>query len=142
MILIYPVIFTQTFDEKQTILIEIPDFNILTEGYGITNTVKMAKDAIKLNLAVLEEDNQTIPNPTNLKDIDVTKATFKDAGECFVALVDIDFEDYWKESNKTVRRNTTLPYWLNERARQANINVSEVLKEALIKKLQEDSYED
>ena len=140
MILIYPVIFTQTFDEKRTVLIEIPDFNILTEGFGIADAVKMAKDAIKLNLTVLEENNQTIPNSTNLKDIDITKATFKDAGECFVTLVDIDFDfnDYWKESNKTVRRNTTLPYWLNERAKQANINVSEVLKEALIKKLQED----
>ena len=96
--------------------------------------------SLSSNLTVLEENNQTIPNSTNLKDIDITKATFKDAGECFVTLVDIDFDfnDYWKESNKTVRRNTTLPYWLNERAKQANINVSEVLKEALIKKLQED----
>lgn len=136
MILIYPVIFTQIFDEKQTVLIEIPDFNILTEGYGITDAVKMAKDAIKLALVSLKEDNQAIPNPTNIKDIDIAKATFRDAGECFVALIDVNFKECRKaEDNKAVRRNATLPYWLNEEAKRANINVSEVLKAALIREL-------
>lgn len=31
---VYPVIFTQLNDEKNTVLIEVPDLEILTEGLG------------------------------------------------------------------------------------------------------------
>ena len=32
---VYPVIFTQLNDEKDTVLIEVPDLEIITEGFGI-----------------------------------------------------------------------------------------------------------
>ena len=35
-----------------------------------------------------------------------------------------------------VRRNVTLPNWLNQAAEQAKVNVSKVLQEALIERLQ------
>ena len=43
---VYPVIFTKIQDEKNTILIEVPDLEILTEGFGIVNAIDMARDAI------------------------------------------------------------------------------------------------
>ena len=37
MTMVYPVIITQTNDEKNTCLVEIPDLNGMTEGYGRCN---------------------------------------------------------------------------------------------------------
>ena len=54
----------------------------------------------------------------------------------YISLVDVDFEEYRRRiDNKAVRRNVTLPNWLNREAEKANINVSRVLQEALIAKL-------
>ena len=51
--------------------------------------------------------------------------------------VDIDFSEYRRRhENKTVRRNVTLPNWLNIEAEKAHLNVSKVLQEALKEKLQ------
>ena len=57
-------------------------------------------------------------------------------GNTFVSLVDIDSGEYRRKvDTKTVRRNVTLPSWLNYEAEHANINVSRVLQEALISAL-------
>ncbi|MFQ9115683.1 hypothetical protein [Eubacterium sp.] len=37
--------------------------------------------------------------------------------------------------NKTVRRNVTIPNWLNQEAEKAHLNVSKVLQEALMSRL-------
>lgn len=133
---VYPVIFTQTNDKKNTVLIEVPDLDILTEGYGMADAIKMARDAIGTMGISLEDEKRSIPNPSNIWDIDITNATFKDAGESCISLVDIDFKEYRRIiDNKSVRRNVTLPNWLNKEAEQAQINVSKVLKEALIEVL-------
>ena len=133
---VYPVIFTQTYDEKETVLIEVPDLNIMTEGYGMADAIKMARDAIGLMGITLEDEKKPIPNPTNVNNIDITKATFKNDGESCISLVDIDFKEYRRAvDNKSVRRNVTLPSWLNKEAEQAQINVSKVLKEALMEVL-------
>ena len=36
---VYPVIFTQLDDKKHTVLIEVPDLEILTEGFGMPNAI-------------------------------------------------------------------------------------------------------
>lgn len=33
---VYPVIFTQLKDKKDTVLINVPDMGILTEGFGLS----------------------------------------------------------------------------------------------------------
>ena len=51
--------------------------------------------------------------------------------------IDVDFIEYRRRhDNKTVRRNVTLPNWLNIEAEKAHLNVSKVLQEALKEKLQ------
>lgn len=53
-----------------------------------------------------------------------------------VSMVDIDFMAYRRAiDNKTVRRNVTLPNWLNQEAEKERLNVSKVLQEALMVKL-------
>ncbi len=51
-------------------------------------------------------------------------------------MVDVDITEYRKKvDNKSVRRNITLPNWLNIEAEKAHINVSKVAQEALMEKL-------
>lgn len=133
---VYPVIFTPLNDEKDTVLIEVPDLQILTEGFGMADAVDMARDAIGLKGIDYEDDGIELPQPSLMDDIDVTNGTFAEDGKSFLSLVDIDFMEYRRKAdNKTVRRNVTLPNWLNQEADKAHINVSRVLQEALMMKL-------
>ena len=133
---VYPVIFTQLDDKKHTVLIEGPDLEILTEGFGMPNAIEMARDAIGLKVITMEDQKEKIPNPRMIKEIDALQGTFAQEGEGLVSMVDVDFAEYRRRmDNKTVRRNVTLPNWLNQEAEKAHINVSGVLQEALMLKL-------
>ena len=52
---VYPVIFTQLNDKKDTVLINVPDMNILTEGFGLPDAIEMARDAIGANGITLQD---------------------------------------------------------------------------------------
>lgn len=130
---VYPVIFTQT---KDAVLIDVPDLEILTEGQNMINAVEMVRDAIGLKGITIEDNGEQIPEPTELSKINLENGTFTKEGKSFLSLVDIDFTEYRRKvDNKAVRRNVTLPSWLNREAEKANINVSKVLQEALMTKL-------
>lgn len=131
---VYPVIFTQVDDG---VLVEVPDMSILTEGKDIVDAMEMARDAIGLKGISMADAMQEIPQPSELEDIDVGSGTFADEGKGIVSFVDIDFLEYRRRvDNRTVRRNVTLPNWLNVEAEKAHLNVSKVLQEALVEKLQ------
>lgn len=133
----YPVIFT---DVDTNILVEVPDLEILTEANEegkekgtIADAIKMARDAIGLTCINLQDENKPIPEPTPIAEIDASKGTFAEDGKGIVSLVDVDFTEYRRAiDNKMVRRNVTLPNWLNREAEEAHINVSAVLREALM----------
>ena len=127
---IYPVIFTQTED---AVLIEVPDLRILTEGKDMADAIYMARDAIELMCVTMEDDNEEIPTPSDIKDIGVKKGTFAEEGNSIISIVDIDSSEYRRKvDNKSVRRNVALPSWLNYEAEQSHINVSKVLQDALM----------
>ncbi|MCD8021633.1 MAG: type II toxin-antitoxin system HicB family antitoxin [Lachnospiraceae bacterium] len=133
----YPVIFT---DVDTNILIEVPDLQILTEandeksGKGtIADPIMMARDAIGLDCIAAEDEGREIVPPSAIHMIDPSKGSFTDIGESFISLVDVDLTEYRRRTdNKAVRRNVTLPSWLNYEAEHAGINVSRVLQEALM----------
>lgn len=133
---VYPVIFTQLKDKKDTVLINVPDMGILTEGFGLSDAIEMARDAIGANGITLQDLGREIPVPSDISDIDIKNGTFDKDGISHVSFVDIDFDEYRRKTdNKTVRRNVTLPNWLNLEAEKSHINVSRVLQEALMVKL-------
>lgn len=132
----YPVIFTLTKDKKNTILIEVPDLDIFTEGYGIEDAIEMARDAIGLKGVTLEDMKKDISPASEVSAIIPQEGEFAEEGESFISMVDIDFLEYRrKKDQKAVRRNVTLPSWLNFEAEKAGINVSKVLQEALLSTL-------
>ena len=122
----YPVIFT---DVDTNILVEVPDLGILTEANEegkakgtIADAIEMARDAIGLACINLQDENKPIPEPTPIADVDVTNGTFAEDGKGIVSLVDVDLTEYRRAiDNKMVRE-----------AEEAHINVSGVLREALM----------
>ncbi len=129
----YPTIFTKTDD---CYLIEVPDLEILTEGTGLENAIEMARDAISITIVSLEDAKQIVPVPSAIESIDVSKGAFANDGNSFVSMVDTDTADYRRKiDTKPVRRNVSLPSWLNYEANAAGINVSRFLQEALIERL-------
>lgn len=134
MTVIYPVIFTQTHDDKDTVLIEIPDINGMTEGYGMADAINMARDYIGETFYDVPDNEVT--QASKAEDIDVSKGAFADSGDSIVSYVDTDLDAHRRKmNNKSVRKNVSIPSWLNEAAEKAHINVSRVLQEALIEKL-------
>ena len=136
----YPAIFT---DVGTNILIEVPDLDILTESNSegapkatLADAIMVARDAIATKCIYLEDEGAAIKEPSSIADTDVTKGAFYGEGEWVISMVDADLEYYRRMlDNKTVRRNVTLPNWLNREAERAHITVSKTLQEALIQKL-------
>ncbi len=136
----YPTIFTEVDDN---ILIEVPDLSILTEANDAAkkkgswaDVVAMARDAIGLCCIVREDDGKELVSPSKIQEIDITRSTFYEDGKSFVSIVDVDLTVYRRKNDmKMVRRNVTLPNWLNREAEAAHINVSRVLQEALMSTL-------
>ncbi|MFC2478654.1 MAG: hypothetical protein ACFNQG_06470, partial [Treponema socranskii subsp. buccale] len=66
----------------------------------------------------------------------VQNSEFAQAGTSFVSLIDVDLEAFRRmEKSRNVRRNITLPEWLDDMATKAKINVSAVAQSALKEKL-------
>ena len=136
----YPTIFTET---DTNILIEIPDLGILTEANSengimgnLADAVAMARDAIGLHCISREDNGEMVTCSSKIQDIDISVSTFYEDGKTFVSIVDVDLLVYRQKNDmKMVRRNVTLPNWLNREAEAAHINVSRVLQEALMSKL-------
>lgn len=132
----YITFLTPTNDDKGTVLVEVPDLEILTEGYGIEDAISMARDAIGLKCIYLEDEGMPIKEPSKVSSFELSSSSFIDVGQPIVTLVDIDITEYRKRiDNKSVRRNVTIPNWLNQAAEAAHLNVSRVLQEALMEKL-------
>ena len=130
---VYPAFFTIT---DTIILVEVPDLEILTEGKDMKNAIEMARDAIELKCVSLEDDKKEIPLPLEISSLDVNNGTFAEDGTTVISLVDIDSEEYRRKiDTKAVRKNVTIPSWLNYEAEHAGINISRVLQEALMEVL-------
>ena len=118
----YPIIMSKG---KEFIVVFVPDFNINTQGKDYADAIEMARDAIGLIGIDMEDDNESLPIPTAIEHVK------KGTGD-IVTLVDIDFSEYRRKNDmRTVRRNVTLPSWLNFAAEKSGINVSAVLQRAL-----------
>lgn len=136
----YPVIFT---DLETNILIEVPDLGILTEANEegkekgtMAEAIAMVRDAIGLSCISAQDDGKECVAASDFSRIDIKNSTFYEEGKSFVSLVDVDLTVYRRMiDNKMVRRNVTLPNWLNLAAEAAQLNVSKVLQEALMAKL-------
>lgn len=109
-------------------LVNVPDFGIYTEGRDLADAIEMARDAIGAMGISMQDSGKELP-----------KAGAAEADPDYKGIttyVDVDFEAYRKETDmKAVRKNCTIPSYLNTKAERAGINFSQILQEALIARL-------
>lgn len=117
----YPIILTPA---ENGYVVFIPDLAINTEGRDLPDAIAMARDAIGL-WGICEEDaGRAVPAPS-------CTLPAHEKNE-IVTLVDIDFAAYRRANDlRTVRKNVTLPCWLNDLAEKAGVNFSQVLQDGL-----------
>ncbi|CYU89858.1 type II toxin-antitoxin system HicB family antitoxin [Streptococcus suis] len=122
--LLYPAIFTQG---EKYITVTFPDVPAaITQGKDQAEAFEMAQDVLGLVL----EDYSEYPQATPIQEL---KKQYPDSD---IALIAIDMLAYKKKyQSKAVRKNVTVPEWLNSIAEENNINFSQVLTEALKLKL-------
>lgn len=124
-------------------LVYVPDLGIYTEGRSVTDAIDMARDAIGLKGINLEDDGIVMSEPSDYQDaISKAKADTEDFDYTngILTMVDVDFAEYRRKmDNKMVRRNVSLPNWLNVEAERLNLNVSKVLQESLIEIVQKNN---
>ena len=103
---------------------DISSFEINTFGATQYEAIEMARDAIGAAGIDKIDHGETIPEPMSYKEAKVL------GGDDFITVVDIDFDQYRSElDNRLVRKNLTLPYWMNVKAESLGLNFSLALRE-------------
>lgn len=110
----------------------VPDLpGCVTEGDTIADALEQAIDAASGWVLDELEDGKRPPEPSDVKNI---KADEYENG--FVSVIMLDIDAYAeKYGSKAVRKNCTIPAWLNTAAENAHINFSQVLQTALQEQL-------
>ena len=120
----YPVIMTQG---KEFIVVFIPDFNINTQGKDVPDAIEMARDAIGLMGIDMQDNGESLPKSSS-----ITSVQAEAPSGAIVSLVDVDFSEYRRKIDmRVVKKNCTIPSWLNFEAEKAGVNFSAVLQAAL-----------
>ena len=128
MIKVYPIILTPA---NIGYVVTVPDLDINTQGKDLSEAIFMARDAIGIWGICQEDDGRKIPEPSNIEP--------EHEENDLISWVDIDFSEYRRKNElRAVKKNCTIPSWLNFEAEKAHINFSAVLQSALKKELNYD----
>jgi predicted RNase H-like HicB family nuclease len=125
---VYPILLSKG---KEHMIVYVPDFNINTQGVDEADAMEMARDAIGIMGVDMEDENEPLPTPTPLADVQ------KEHDTDIITLVDVDFTEYRRRNDmRAVKKNCTIPSWLNFEAEKAGVNFSAILQAALKQELQ------
>ncbi len=130
--LIYPAIFTPFDNGEEGYTVEFPNLpGCVTEGYNLIDAFEMAADAASGWVLLELEEGKRVPVASKISDVSAPAGSM-------VNMVILDMDAYAeKYGSKAVRKNITIPAWLNTYGEKNNINFSRVLSEALLKQVQE-----
>lgn len=123
--LAYPIVLTP---DNSGYVVFVPDMNINTEGRDVADAIEMASDAIGLCGISMQDMGCEIPAPS---------ASLPQCAQGEIAAFAlVDFEAYRRAHElRTVRKNVTIPAYLNDLAEAAHVNFSQVLQEGLKQRL-------
>lgn len=125
--LIYPAVFKPFSDGSGGFVVEFPDLpGCVTEGKNLEEAIEMGIDAASGWILGELEDGEKIPAASEYKDVAVSENQM-------VNMLLLDLDSYAeKYGEKAVRKNLTIPAWLNTFAEKNNINFSKILQDALL----------
>ena len=105
--------------------VEVPDFDRGTQGTDFAEALEMAEDLVNSLIVEYQDRKMEIPEPSKAEDL------HPEAG-AVVSWVVSDPDEYRRKTdNRAVRKNVSLPSWLNQAAETAGINFSAVLQDGL-----------
>lgn len=121
---VFPIIIPKNKDNNvYPYFVEIPDLDGMTEGKSIADAMEMAKDYIGTYSLEQQLPKSNINMPSSSARTTVTLAT-------------VNISEYKrKNDNKVVKKNTTIPNYLNELGKERGINFPEIMTNALKEKL-------
>jgi predicted RNase H-like HicB family nuclease len=126
---VYPIFLEKTEDKKAPYLVYVPDFDAYTQGKDIDDAVFMAEDLIGISAIDLEDDKKPVPRPSDISSLTIPSGTE-------VVMIPVDFKEYRaRAENRSVRKNVTIPSWLNAKAEEMHVNFSAILQDALKQQL-------
>lgn len=125
---VYPiVVHTRTDDDYY--FVEIPVINGTTQGESVADAIEMAREYIGEMAVDFAHDGQELPESVY---------TLPEAKEDeVVTLVDVNIKEYIALSdNRPVKKTLTVPYAIDRMGREAGLNFSQTLAEAIQEKIQ------
>lgn len=124
--LTYPACFYPCEEKQGGFTVEVPDLpGCVSEGSTLAEAILMGTDAASGWVLDELEDGKPVPKSSSLDNI------IPDAGG-FVSMLVLDMDAYAeKYGEKAVRKNLTIPAWLNTFAENNHINFSQVLQDSL-----------
>jgi len=129
---VYPAIFTP-FDEGEGYTVLVPDLpGCVTEGDSLAEAIEMGIDAASGWILSEIEEGNTYPAPSSLSEVDIPN------DGSFANLLVLDMDAYAEQyGSKAVRRNITIPAWLDTFAQKRNLSLSRVIQDRLFELAQE-----
>lgn len=126
--LTYPAILYPFEDNSGGYTIEFPDLpGCISEGDNLISAIEMGIDAASGWVLDEMESGYPIPKPS-----EHNKICLEEERGGFISMVILNMDSYAERyGNKAIRKNLTIPAWLNTFAEKNNINFSQVLQEAL-----------
>ena len=120
---IFPCVFSY---RGESIVVYFPDLEgCVANGQDEQEALTNAKEALSFYLYDMEQNNKDIPNSSQLKDL----CTGDGERSLFVEIFMPTFRA--KQENKCIRKNLTIPNWLNIEAERSGVNFSQVLQKGL-----------
>jgi predicted RNase H-like HicB family nuclease len=131
--LTYPAIF-YPWDDGLGYTVEVPDLpGCVSEGETLAEAIIMGTDAASGWVLTELEDGKPEPKASSIEDIHPEEGGF-------VSMLVLDMDAYAdKYGNKAVRKNLTIPAWLNTFAEARHINFSKVLQDSLTELYQQEN---
>lgn len=132
--LIYPAVFTP-FGDRDGFTVEVPDLpGCVTEGDTLVEAIEMGTDAASGWILGEIEEGNSFPAASASADIEVPEGSF-------VSLLVLDMNAYAEQyGNKAVRRNITIPAWLDTYVQKNNLSLSKVVQDSLMTLAQKDNH--
>jgi predicted RNase H-like HicB family nuclease len=123
--LVYPAIFLP-WEDGEGYTVEVPDLpGCVTEGSTLAEAIFMGEDAASGWVLDELEEGRPVPAASAMGDVHPEEGGF-------VSLLSLDMDAYAeKYGSAAVRKNCTIPAWLNTFAESQHVNFSKVLTDGL-----------
>ena len=125
--LIYPAIFKPFSDGSGGFVVEFPDLpGCVTEGKNLEEAIEMGIDAASGWILGELEEGSKIPVASRYEDINPEN-------DQMINMMLLDINAYAeKYGERAIRKNLTIPAWLNTFAEKNNLNFSKILQDSLL----------